>query len=136
MKKNKKTYLLILILNLLLLIYISIIGTISVNNDWYGYIVGFKVDLWVLLITMFGFELLSTLSFQTRIWLTSKDRIIIAAFVGGFSWLIAGFQGLLLINGSINGLNDLLTFLVKMPPVFVATVSGILINNLYKREVK
>lgn len=124
----KMNNLLIVISNLILLIYIVIIGAFGYINNWNANLLGNNTHLFVLLIIMFVFELLSTITFQIRIWLTSKDRIIWAAIIGSISWMIAGFQGLLLINGSINGLNDAATFFIKMPPVLIATFIGILTN--------
>lgn len=130
---KKKTKIIISIVNLLLVIYLITIAVIAEHNGWYCYILGFKNKLITLLIVMFIFELLSTITFQTRIWLTSKDMITAAAIVGSLSWVIAGIQGLLLINGEIYPLNDIATFFVKMPPVFVATFSGIILNYEIKR---
>lgn len=134
-KQNKSKWL-ILIANILLLIYTIIIGVIGIKNGWKADLVGNKVEMIVILIVMFIFELLSTLTFQTRIWLTSKEKITIAAFVGAFSWMIAGFQGLLLINGTITGLSDIATFFVKMPSVFTATFVGILTNDIISKKAK
>lgn len=130
--KNKATTL-IIVSQIVLLIYIIAIGVYGTTNNIKAHLLSYKVDLWVMLLTMFILELGSTLSFQTRIWLTSKERIILAAFIGGLSWLIAGGQGLILINGSIGNFNELITFLIKIPPVFIATFSGILINNFYRK---
>lgn len=135
--KIKKTYLIIGTLNILLLIYLIVIGIISYHSGWKAYILSYKVDLVWLLLIMFIFELLSTITFQFRIWLTSRDKITLAAFIGGLSWLIAGIQGLLLINGTIEPFNnDLISFVFKIPSVFVATVSGILINTIIKRYLE
>lgn len=137
MLKKIKDRQLIIFVNILLLIYIITIGTIAVFNNWYMEILGFKNVwlIWVLLI-MFIFELLSTITFQLRIYLTGKNKIRTAAILGAFSWLIAGLQGMILINGSINGIHDALTFIIKAPPISVATFSGILINNIYKQKGK
>lgn len=135
-KYNVKTKWLILIANILLVIYIIVIGSIGIINNWKANLVGNQVEMIVILIVMFIFELLSTLTFQTRIWLTSKEKITFAAFVGAISWMIAGFQGLLLINGSINGLSDVATFFVKMPSVLTATFVGILTNDIISKKTK
>lgn len=123
---------LILVVNIVLLIYIVVIGSVGFVYNWKCQILGGKVDLIVLLILMFIFELISTITFQLRIWLTSKSKIRYAATIGAFSWLIAGLQGLFLINGSIEHVNEAATFFIKMPPVFIATFTGIITNNVIK----
>ncbi len=134
MKKRKlnKYFLLILSANLILITYTIIIGIVGWKLDWESNIIGSRTPVVAILIIMFTFELLSTVTFQFRIWLTSKDKIIAAAFVGSISWCIAGLQGLLLINGDITHLNEVQTFFVKMPPVLIATFVGILTNHTIK----
>ena len=80
---------------------------------------------------MFIFELISTLTFQLRIKLTSifektkepKLQFIIP-IVAVFSWLVAGFQGVLFINNNEN----IYTFLLKIPPISFATFLGVFLN--------
>lgn len=136
MAKKQRTHFYIAIANILLLLYCITIGIYAHDAGWTAYLLGFKTEVITILITMFCFELTSTITFQLRIWLTSKNKITPAALLGASSWLIAGIQGLLLINGTIDPLNEISTFFIKMPPVFVATFSGILINNIFLRRVK
>lgn len=91
-----------------------------------------KIMVPAFLTIMFGLELLSTITFQLRLWLTSKDKISAAASIGATSWMIAGLQGILLIGGS----NDSIQFLIKMLPVGIATYIGIYTNNIiYKTKM-
>ncbi len=131
-KKITRHTWLIIIANILLAIYIAIIGIIGYYRHWTSNIWSAKAEVVWILIVMFIFELLSTITFQVRIWLTSKDKITLAAIVGSISWCIAGLQGLLLINGDISGLNEIQTFFVKMPSVLIATFVGILANYTIK----
>lgn len=131
--KNKN---IIIIANCLLGIYVTIISIVSYFFKWSATILGEQSNVFTLMLVMFLFELASTTTFQLRIWLTSKQKIKLAALIGGCSWLIAGTQGLLLINGSIDPLIEWQSFLVKIPPVFVATLSGILINDYFIKRKK
>ena len=133
-EKTKKSFWLIIGSQIALIIYIIIIGIIGIHKGWKANLVGNEVELIWMLIVMFIFELLSTVTFQTRIWLTSKGKIIWAAFDGSISWMIAGFQGLLLINGDITGLSDIATFFCKMPSVLIATFIGILSNDIVDKK--
>lgn len=92
-----------------------------------------KLHPTIIFMIMFIFEIMSTITFQLRIWLTQKNKISLAALIGASSWLIAGFQGIMLINGSIDGISDIFTFLLKIPPVFIATFNGILFNTYFKK---
>lgn len=81
---------------------------------------------------MFLLELLSTITFQLRMWLTGKDKITTAAMIGSISWLIAGTQAMLLVGGG----NSPFQFLIKMLPIGVATYIGIYMNYLiYKSNI-
>lgn len=119
------------ITHLILITYLVITMIFLRNNT--GYLMDWKVHPTIIFMIMFIFEIMSTITFQLRIWLTQKNKIRLAALIGASSWLIAGFQGILLINGSIEGINELFTFLLKIPPVFIATFNGILINSYFKK---
>lgn len=116
------TYSIITILTLISLVWLLIYRFVWVTN-------------WKTLLLMFIFELLSTFTFQTRIWFTSKGKIILASFIGGLSWIIAGTQGMLLITESF-GFEKWVDFAIKLPIVFNATVVGILLTHLNIRKNK
>lgn len=80
---------------------------------------------------MFTLELLSTFTFQKRMKLTAiyttnstiKLKYTICV-IASISWLIAALQGLFLLSSNEN----ILTFLIKLPVVLVATFSGVWYN--------
>lgn len=139
--KNKKTFLNLFIPQVIAIVYITIFTVLffvkgqgaQIGTDEYNYF-GYwnffndkdKIAIPAFLVMMLVLELLSTTTFQLRLWLTSKDKISQAAGVGATSWMIAGLQGILLIGGS----NDSIQFLIKMLPVGIATYTGIYMNNL------
>lgn len=122
--KNNKT---IILMNLLLLIYIIVISFLNFNLQ----ILNLKIHNFFILAIMFTLELLSTFTFQKRMKLTAiyttnstiklKYTICIIASI---SWLIAALQGLFLLSSNEN----ILTFLIKLPVVLVATFSGVWYN--------
>lgn len=122
--KNNKT---IILMNLLLLIYIIVISFLNFNLQ----ILNLKIHNFFILSIMFTLELLSTFTFQKRMKLTAiyttnstiklKYTICIIASI---SWLIAALQGLFLLSSNEN----ILTFLIKLPVVLVATFSGVWYN--------
>ena len=126
--KNK--YILILT-NIILFIYLLITMFLLRNHD--AYLMDWKVHPTIIFLIMFCFEIISTITFQARIFFTQRNKIKIAAMLGASSWLIAGFQGILLVNGSISGISEMGTFLLKIPPVFIATFNGILINSYFRK---
>ena len=129
--KNKN---ILILTNIILLIYLIITMIMLWNHK--GFLMDWEVHPTIIFIVMFIFEILSTISFQLRIWLTQNNKIKLAALVGASSWLIAGFQGILLVNGSISEISEICTFLLKIPPVFIATFNGILINSYFYKGVK
>lgn len=135
-KKKDILWLWLVIPNILLLIYVIIMGCLGDKYDWNLNLAGTNVSLGVVLLIMFILELLSTITFQTRIWLTSKDKIKLAAFIGALSWMIAGFQGLLVISENITHLDNVASFFIKMPPVLVATFVGILSTSYVNKIMK
>lgn len=95
-----------------------------------------KLDVWIVLLIMFFLELLSTLTFSTRIYFTSKEKFNEAAIIGTISWLVAGMQGILFISGNINFNIEngfLFTFLVKAPIIAISTYLGIYFNLKYTK---
>lgn len=122
--KNNRT---IILMNLLLLIYIIVISFLNFNLQ----ILNLKIHNFFILSIMFTLELLSTFTFQKRMKLTAiyttnstiklKYTICIIASI---SWLIAALQGLFLLSSNEN----ILTFLIKLPVVLVATFSGVWYN--------
>lgn len=126
--KNKY---ILLITNLILFIYLII--TMILLRDHSAYLMDWKVHPTIIFLIMFLFEIISTITFQARIFFTQRNKIKIAALLGASSWLIAGFQGILLVNGSISGISEMGTFLLKIPPVFIATFNGILINSYFRK---
>lgn len=129
--KNKN---ILILTNIILLIYLIITMILLWNHK--GFLMDWEVHPTIIFIVMFIFEILSTITFQLRIWLTQNNKIKLAALVGASSWLIAGFQGILLVNGSISGISEICTFLLKIPPVFIATFNGILINSYFRKGDK
>ena len=129
--KNKH---ILIITHLILIIYLIITIFALWNHE--GFLMDWKVHPVIIFLVMFFFEIISTITFQLRIWLTQNNKIKLAALVGASSWLIAGFQGILLVNGSITGINEICTFLLKIPPVFIATFNGILINSYFRKGDK
>lgn len=146
-KINKKIILHIILPQIIVLFYFITFLTLylvlgknakidSNNYNYFGYWNFFndkdKIPIPAFLAIMFFLELLSTTTFQLRLWLTGKDKISAAASVGATSWMIAGLQGILLIGGS----NDSIQFLIKMLPVAIATYIGIYTNNIiYKTKM-
>lgn len=120
--KNKH---LLIITNLILLIYI--LTSIFWLDNYKATLIDVKTHPVFILTIMFIFELISTFTFQARIKLTQKSKYKLAALIGAISWMVAGLQGLVLINGDIDGMNNITTFFIKMPPVMIATFNGILI---------
>lgn len=126
--KNKH---ILILTNIVLLIYLIITTIFLWNHD--AYLMDWKVHPTIVFLIMFLFEIISTITFQLRIFFTQRNKIKIAALLGASSWLIAGFQGILLVNGSITGISEMGTFLLKIPPVFIATFNGILINSYFRK---
>ena len=126
--KNKH---ILILTNIILFIYLLI--TIFLLRDHDAYLMDWKVHPTIIFLIMFCFEIISTITFQARIFFTQRNKIKIAALLGASSWLIAGFQGILLVNGSISGISEMGTFLLKIPPVFIATFNGILINSYFRK---
>lgn len=126
--KNKH---ILILTNIILLIYLIITMFLLRNHD--AYLMDWKVHPTIIFLIMFCFEIISTITFQLRIFFTQRNKIKIAALLGASSWLIAGFQGILLVNGSITGISEMGTFLLKIPPVFIATFNGILINSYFRK---
>lgn len=122
--KNNKT---IILMNLLLLIYIIVISFLNFNLQ----ILNLKIHNFFILSIMFTLELLSTFTFQKRMKLTAiyttnstiKLKYTICV-IASISWLIAALQGLFLLSSNEN----ILTFLIKLPVVLVATFSGVWYN--------
>ena len=126
--KNKH---ILILTNITLLIYLLITMFLLRHHD--AYLMDWKVHTTIIFLIMFFFEIISTITFQARIFFTQRNKIKIAALLGASSWLIAGFQGILLVNGSITGISEMGTFLLKIPPVFIATFNGILINSYFRK---
>ena len=126
--KNKH---ILILTNIILLIYLLI--TMFLLRHYDAYLMDWKVHPTIIFLIMFCFEIISTITFQARIFFTQRNKIKIAALLGASSWLIAGFQGILLVNGSITGISEMGTFLLKIPPVFIATFNGILINSYFRK---
>lgn len=126
--KNKH---ILILTNIVLFIYLLI--TMFLLRDHDAYLMDWKVHPTIIFLIMFCFEIISTITFQLRIFFTQRNKIKIAALLGASSWLIAGFQGILLVNGSITGISEMGTFLLKIPPVFIATFNGILINSYFRK---
>lgn len=126
--KNKH---ILILTNIILFIYLLI--TMFLLRDHDAYLMDWKVHPTIIFLIMFCFEIISTITFQARIFFTQRNKIKIAALLGASSWLIAGFQGILLVNGSITGISEMGTFLLKIPPVFIATFNGILINSYFRK---
>ena len=126
--KNKH---ILILTNILLFIYLLITMFLLRRHD--AYLMDWKVHPTIIFLIMFCFEIISTITFQARIFFTQRNKIKIAALLGASSWLIAGFQGILLVNGSISGISEMGTFLLKIPPVFIATFNGILINSYFRK---
>lgn len=122
--KNNRT---IILMNLLLLIYIIVISFLNFNLQ----ILNLKIHNFFILSIMFTLELLSTFTFQKRMKLTAiyttnstiKLKYTICV-IASISWLIAALQGLFLLSSNEN----ILTFLIKLPVVLVATFSGVWYN--------
>lgn len=136
MKKNNKDLILFLILNFFLITYLLIVGITFKFNNLYMEIYTTKLDVWIVLLVMFFLELLSTLTFSTRIYFTSKEKFNEAAIIGTISWLVAGMQGILFISGNINFNIEngfLFTFLVKAPIIAISTYTGIYFNLKYTK---
>lgn len=125
--KNHNTTI-IFISTILLTIYLLLVGL------FYPYkttLINIQVDLWIVLLIMVIFELLSTITFQLRIIYTQKyieskkeHYRFLASGIAAISWIIAGCLGILLING-----NDSLTSaLLKFVPVAIATFNGVFIT--------
>lgn len=116
----------IIISNILLGLTIALI---SVFTDYTSKLFDTTVNIGVTLVIMFVLEIISTLTFQARILLTSKkDKIkyqwIIPA-IACFSWFIASLEGLILINDS----DTIIKFVIKFIPVGVATFLGVYCVN-------
>ena len=126
--KNKH---ILILSNIILFIYLLITMFLLRHQD--AYLMDWKVHPTIIFLIMFCFEIISTITFQARIFFTQRNKIKIAAMLGASSWLIAGFQGILLVNGSISGISEMGTFLLKIPPVFIATFNGILINSYFRK---
>ena len=126
--KNKH---ILILTNIILFIYLLI--TMFLLRDHDAYLMDWKVHPTIIFLIMFCFEIISTITFQARIFFTQRNKIKIAALLGASSWLIAGFQGILLVNGSITGISEMGTFMLKIPPVFIATFNGILINSYFRK---
>ena len=126
--KNKH---ILILTNILLFIYLLITMFLLRHHD--AYLMDWKVHPTIIFLIMFCFEIISTITFQARIFFTQRNKIKIATLLGASSWLIAGFQGILLVNGSITGISEMGTFLLKIPPVFIATFNGILINSYFRK---
>ena len=126
--KNKH---ILILTNIILFIYLLITMFLLRYHD--AYLMDWKVHPTIIFLIMFCFEIISTITFQARIFFTQRNKIKIAALLGASSWLIAGFQGILLVNGSITGISEMGTFLLKIPPVFIATFNGILINSYFRK---
>ena len=121
----------LILTNIILLIYLIITMILLWNHK--GFLMDWEVHPTIIFLIMFCFEIISTITFQARIFFTQRNKIKIAALLGASSWLIAGFQGILLVNGSITGISEMGTFLLKIPPVFIATFNGILINSYFRK---
>lgn len=126
--KNKH---ILILTNIILFIYLLITMFLLRYNT--AYLMDWEVHPTIIFLIMFLFEIISTITFQLRIFFTQRNKIKIAALLGASSWLIAGFQGILLVNGSISGISEMGTFLLKIPPVFIATFNGILINSYFRK---
>lgn len=135
MKKWMNNNKLLLIMNALMILYTSVVW---MAGDC-GWFFGKQVNIAFVLLIMFILELGSTLTFQLRLKLTAKfeddpvkNRIyhIWVPIIAGLSWLIAGIQGVLLIGGT----ETFIDFLLKMPPVFIATFNGVYLNMLTKKK--
>lgn len=116
----------IIISNILLGVTIALI---SVFTDYTSKLFDSTVNIGVTLAIMFLLEIISTLTFQARILLTSKkDKLkyqwIIPA-IACFSWFIASLEGLILINDS----DTIIKFVIKFIPVGVATFLGVYCVN-------
>ena len=136
MKTKNKDLILFLILNFFLITYLLIIGINFKINNLYMEIYTTKLDVWIVLLIMFFLELLSTLTFSTRIYFTSKEKFNETAIFGTISWLVAGMQGILFISGNINFNIEngfLFTFLVKAPIIAISTYLGIYFNLKYTK---
>lgn len=125
-KKYRPLFILTAVLNVVLLIFILLISFLT---NITGRLFDTTVNIGVILIIMYILEILSTLTFQTRILLTSKkDKLkynwIIPA-IATLSWLIASLEGLILINDS----DTIIKFIIKFVPVGVATFLGVYCVN-------
>lgn len=119
-------YFTIIVANIILGI---IILCISLFTNYTSKLFDTTVNIGIVLLIMYILEIISTLTFQARILLTSKkDKIkynwIIPA-IACFSWLIASLEGLLLINDS----DTIIKFIIKFVPVGVATFLGVYCVN-------
>lgn len=138
---TKKDLIVMLTLNIILALYIIIIGVVMGTNTIDGtthdmFIFGWKTPTGLVLLIMFLLEIISTITFQLRIYLTSINRIQTAATIGAMSWLIAGVQGMILINGTLIGMNDLVAFSIKLLPVGIATYLGIYFNYIFSKRIE
>lgn len=135
--KNKNV-LFLLSTNIVLFIYVGIffiVGELNPSPVFTGVLFNKTINLgWVLLI-MCILELMSTLTFQIRINLTARYEItqnqklkMVVPFFAGFSWIIAGLQAIVLIGDS----SDLIKTVIKLLPVFIATVNGVYISLMWK----
>ena len=119
-------YFTIIVANIILGI---VILCISLFTNYTSKLFDTTVNIGIVLLIMYILEIISTLTFQARILLTSKkDKIkynwIIPA-IACFSWLIASLEGLLLINDS----DTIIKFIIKFVPVGVATFLGVYCVN-------
>lgn len=106
-----------------------VILCISLFTNYTSKLFDTTVNIGIVLLIMYILEIISTLTFQARILLTSKkDKLkynwIIPA-IACFSWLIASLEGLLLINDS----DTIIKFVIKFIPVGVATFLGVYCVN-------
>lgn len=122
--------------NLFMIIYIIAVSTWGDG----GWLFGKNVNWACVILTMYIFEQLSTLTFQLRIKLSAKFEDnpklnsklkYTVPIVGATSWLIAGVQSIILVAGT----DSIWVFLAKVPPVFIATFNGIYINMKGKYEL-
>lgn len=125
-KKYRPLFILTAALNVALLIFILLISFLT---NITGKLFDTTVNIGVILIIMYILEILSTLTFQARILLTSKkDKLKynwIIPTIATLSWLIASLEGLILINDS----DTIIKFIIKFVPVGVATFLGVYCVN-------
>lgn len=142
--RNRKIIKRLLITHIMLILYITMMGVLSIYKIMNVEMFGWEVPLWSILIIMYILELMSTFTFQLRIKLTSdyeikgnKKLIEYIPLIAGASWMIAGFQGIIFLTVGLtvnSQISEIELAIIKLVPVFLATYNGVYTTLITKKK--